>query len=226
MKTSVRLLAATAALLACIPCAVAQTIGAAATIRNQVTGNNSPLGQGDSVVRNEAVVTGADSDARLVFVDKTNLAVGPKSKIILDKFVYADPATYSKAVVNLAVGSFRFTTGGSPKAAYEINTPTAAIGVRGTILDILSKPSSTEVLLQEGAAKVCARSGGKCVELVNVGDRAIVTKTATNTQVGISAKPGWTFASACSKNPSLCGTSTVAQAFSPASTGMAALCGK
>ena len=38
--------------------------------------------------------------------------------------------------VNLAKGVFRFTTGALDKRAYMISTPSAAIGVRGTVLDI------------------------------------------------------------------------------------------
>ena len=41
-----------------------------------------------------------------------------------------------KMTVNLAKGVFRFTTGALDKKAYQITTPTAAIGVRGTVLDI------------------------------------------------------------------------------------------
>ena len=46
------------------------------------------LAPGDSVYRNEVVRTGADSTAKLVFLDSTNLGVGPISRVTLDKFVY------------------------------------------------------------------------------------------------------------------------------------------
>ena len=54
----------------------------------------------------------------------------------LDQFVYAGEFNGQKMTVNLAKGIFRFTTGALDKRAYQINTPTAAIGVRGTVLDI------------------------------------------------------------------------------------------
>ncbi|MGA9846206.1 MAG: hypothetical protein WBQ45_01045, partial [Roseiarcus sp.] len=58
-----------------------QAIGSATTAQNQVTrelgGASAPLTAGDSVFRNEAVKTGSDSLAKLVFLDSTNLAVGP-----------------------------------------------------------------------------------------------------------------------------------------------------
>ena len=79
----------------------------------------------------------------------------PISRVVLDKFVY-DPTPTSQAMtVNLTRGVFRFTTGTLDKRAYSIVTPLAAIGVRGTILDIESRPARTRVTLVEGRAIVC-----------------------------------------------------------------------
>jgi hypothetical protein len=115
-------------------------IGSTALAPNDVTresaGASAPLVTGDSVFRNETVRTGADSNARLVFLDSTNLGVGPTSGVKLDQFVYVGESNGQKMTVNLAKGVFRFTTGVLDKKAYEISTPTAAIGVRGTVLDI------------------------------------------------------------------------------------------
>jgi hypothetical protein len=111
-----------------------EAIGSTTTVQNQVTrelqGASAPLSTGESVFRNEAVKTGSDSVAKLVFVDSTNLAVGPTSRVVLDKFVYAGQVNGQTMAVNLAKGIFRFTTGSLDKKAYTISTPTAAIGVR------------------------------------------------------------------------------------------------
>ena len=54
---------------------------------------------------------------------------------MLDRFVY-DPSQPSEALgVTLAKGLFRFTTGSLQKSAYTVTTPTAVIGVRGTVYD-------------------------------------------------------------------------------------------
>ena len=67
-------------------------IGSTTVAHNDVTrdlgGAMGPLAPGDSVYRNEVVRTGADSTAKLVFLDSTNLGVGPISRVTLDKFVY------------------------------------------------------------------------------------------------------------------------------------------
>src|ERR1051326_8803967 len=65
-------------------------IGVAAAVQNQVFGNSQPLSTGSSVFANERIRTGDASTAQLQFVDETNLAVGPKSEVVLDRFVY-DP---------------------------------------------------------------------------------------------------------------------------------------
>jgi hypothetical protein len=139
-------------------------IGSTALARNDVTresaGASAPLVTGDSVFRNETVRTGADSNARLVFLDSTNLGVGPTSSVKLDQFVYVGEANGQKMTVNLAKGVFRFTTGVLDKKAYEITTPTSAIGVRGTVLDIAVQGPDTRVTLVEGQALVCPRRPG------------------------------------------------------------------
>jgi hypothetical protein len=139
-------------------------IGSTALARNDVTresaGASAPLVTGDSVFRNETVRTGADSNARLVLLDSTNLGVGPTSSVKLDQFVYVGESNGQKMTVNLAKGVFRFTTGVLDKKAYEITTPTSAIGVRGTVLDIAVQGPDTRVTLVEGQALVCPRRPG------------------------------------------------------------------
>jgi hypothetical protein len=200
------ILIAGCALLAGVVGAEAQEhIGSTALARNDVTresaGASAPLVTGDSVFRNETVRTGADSNARLVFLDSTNLGVGPTSSVKLDQFVYVGESNGQKMTVNLAKGVFRFTTGVLDKKAYEITTPTAAIGVRGTIVDIAVQGPDTRVTLVEGQALVCPRRPGvsfsqqerncakaaggvggahcDCVELKNVGQTAQVKKTGS-----------------------------------------------
>ena len=66
--------------------------------------------------------------------------------------------------INLAKGVFRFTTGKFDKKAYMITTPTAAIGVRGTVLDIDVRSADNRVTLVEGRAIVCPRRNGISLE--------------------------------------------------------------
>ena len=139
-------------------------IGAAALAKNDVSrelsGANGPVDVGDPVFSEEIVRTGADSATKLVFRDSTNLALGPRSKVVLDRFVY-DPSQPSEGLgVTLAKGVFRFTTGSLKKSAYTVTTPTAVIGVRGTVFDTDVTARRTRVTLREGGALVCPRKKG------------------------------------------------------------------
>jgi hypothetical protein len=141
-----------------------EVIGVAAVVRNEVDQALPTrvirINAGENISRDEVVKTGPESGAKLVFSDNTNLSMGPGSTVTLNKFVYSGASRYEKATFELVKGAFRFTTGASDKRAYEIQTPTATIGVRGTVLDIRvdAKVSDTLVVLQEGAASVCTVS--------------------------------------------------------------------
>ena len=73
--------------------------------------------------------------------------------LTLDRTVFNDEHSYRDIAIQLTSGAFRFVTGHSEKTAYKITTPLATIGVRGTILDILSQRGKTTVVLQEGGRR-------------------------------------------------------------------------
>jgi hypothetical protein len=162
-----------------------ESIGGASTVVNLVTGDlasgdNVSVVKGDDVFRDEGVSTDADSSARLILRDNTNMLLGPSSSIKLDRFVYAGPSEPGAIAVNLVKGALRFATGDADKKAYVISTPTATLGVRGTILKILSYgPSKTLVVLDEGGALVCTRQTTKkhCLDLTEPGQGVEVTVT-------------------------------------------------
>ncbi|THD57645.1 MAG: hypothetical protein E8A46_00570 [Bradyrhizobium sp.] len=199
----------------------AQTrVGEAAVIQNQVvrvTGSaSSQINVGDGLLRDEVVRTGLDSAARLVMADNTNLSLGPNATLKLDRTVFDDEHSYRDIAIRLTSGAFRFVTGQSEKAAYKITTSIATIGVRGTIFDVRSQRSNTTVVLQEGAARVCA-IGGQCTELTHPGDTAVVTSTGGKVTIRKLATPPWSFAANCAAAAGLCTVTRYADA-TPAAT--------
>lgn len=112
-------------------------IGVAATVVNRVEGTvgaqTSTKKTGDKVFQNELIRTGSASKGQLLFRDETSLTIGPESEVKLDQFVY-NPQGTSSVTVNATKGVFRFISGSLPSQAYEIKTPAATIGVRGTIV--------------------------------------------------------------------------------------------
>lgn len=197
-------------------------VGEAAVVQNEVIRvsgeSGTPINVGDAVMRNETVRTGAASATRLVMIDSTNLSLGANSSITLDRTVFNDEHSYKDVTIRMTTGAFRFVTGHSDKNAYKITTGLATIGIRGTILDILSQRGQTTVVLQDGGSRVCTLSF-QCIELTQPGDTAIIT-SAGNGRVTIKKtnNPPWTFASSCGAAAGLCTTTEFAgtPTFTPA----------
>jgi len=177
------------------------------------------------VLRDEIVRTGLDSAARLVMADSTNLSLGPSATIKLDRTVFNDEHTYRDIAIKLTTGAFRFVTGHSEKTAYKITTSVATIGVRGTILDILSQRGKTTVVLQEGASRVCA-TGGQCLELTQPGETAIITSTGGKATLQKTNNSSWTFAATCGAAAGLCAATNFADASPPVDDPTGMLCGR
>ena len=137
-------------------------IGDAVSIVNTVMADfdqkSRKLTKGDDVHQDEAIAVDPDSQGELRLDDETKLALGPGSKLVLDKFVYDSDARSGSIILNLAKGAFRFITGIASKPTYVINTPNASITVRGTIFDVFVFPDDTTwVLLHEGAIEATGR---------------------------------------------------------------------
>jgi len=201
-------------------------IGEAAVIRNEVVNasSSSQINVGDGVLRDETVRTGADSAARFVMADSTNLSLGANASLKIDRTVFNDEHSYRDIAIRLTTGAVRFVTGHSAKTAYKITTPLATIGVRGTILDILSQRGSSMVVLQEGAASVCTLSF-QCVQLTQPGDTAIITSTNGKVAIQKTSNPPWTFAQTCAAAAGLCTVTDFADAGTPDDPN-AMLCGR
>jgi hypothetical protein len=112
----------------------AQSIGNATSVRPQAEGNHGgrrTLSGGSDVYSRETVRTGDSGTANLRFKDSTSLGVGPKSSVLLDKFVYDPNRSAASVTLRAARGSFRFVTGSQRGGAYQIKTPYGTLGVRG-----------------------------------------------------------------------------------------------
>lgn len=111
-----------------------EAIGKTTSVRPQAEGSHGgkrTLATGGDVYSKETVQTGETGQADLQFRDQSNLSVGPKSNVRLDKFVY-DPNTSAGSVAIQATrGSFRFVTGSQGRGNYQIKTPYGTLGVRG-----------------------------------------------------------------------------------------------
>lgn len=120
-------------------------------VRAQIGDRDRRLNVADNVFANENINTGEDSASQLKFLDDTVLTVGPSSTVVLDRFVYDPGAANQEVVVNASVGVLRFVTGRLNRTAYRIRTPTATIGIRGTVFTaIIDEAGETELIVEDG----------------------------------------------------------------------------
>jgi len=139
-------------------------IGAAVGLTPAATGTQAGrISIGSQVFRDETVQTGPSGVLELQFVDKTRLALGASSAVTLDRFVYSGNKSDS-IVLGLSKGAFRFATGVASKKSYQIQTPLASIGVRGTRFTARVTNGVMRVTLEEGGLDVCAKAGS-CASL-------------------------------------------------------------
>lgn len=115
-------------------------------------GSQSVKRAGDSVVFQEQLETVENSAALIRFVDDSTLAIGAKSKVLIDAFVFDPAKAEGHALINISVGTLRFVTGQMPKGKTVIKTPTATLVLRGTKVTVHVHPDgTTDTTVDEGS---------------------------------------------------------------------------
>ena len=72
-------------------------------------------------------------NAQIILVDGTKIVVGPNAQLDITDFVYNNSSkdSFKRITIKLTKGTFRLFTGKSKPAAFQIDTPTGSIGIRG-----------------------------------------------------------------------------------------------
>jgi hypothetical protein len=186
--------------------AQAQRAGVASAVRNEVSGirggSTRQLSAGASVYSSELIRTGDASLAQLTFLDETTLSVAAKSEVRITRFVYDPNRPSSAKVISASKGAFRFVSGSSNPSSYKVQTPTASIGVRGTIFDLLiwelaaeavgkapAGPAGkyrgnyrTTMILVEGALRAVANATGVAYDLNRPGQALTIASNGSAQQ--------------------------------------------
>ena len=149
-------------------------IGIAAMTVNLVTGTveteTKVVNVNDQIFKQEIIETNSVSSTQILFMDETVLSIGPDSRLIMDEMVYDPDSNTGKVVVTAARGLFTFVTGSLASESYEINTPTATIGVRGTKFDLfVSRKGASTVILRSGAVDMKNIRSGVTRRIATVG---------------------------------------------------------
>jgi hypothetical protein len=145
-----------------LPAAAAEvgTFAAAeGTTELQHDGRWSPAAIGDPVQVGDAVRTGPDGRARIVFQDDSVLNVGGSSFIVVDRQIFDPEAGGSRSLMKLLRGRVRALVSeyyDRPGSSYEVETDTAVAGVRGTEFIVEYDPEQfvTEVIGVSGTVQV------------------------------------------------------------------------
>jgi hypothetical protein len=92
-----------------------------------------PVSKGTEIKTNDKVET-KNGRVKIVFKDDTNVTVTESSSLVIDDFVYDPKSGAGKLGLKAAAGTVRYVSGAIAKDPknVKINTPTAAIAVRGT----------------------------------------------------------------------------------------------
>ena len=144
------------------PVAAQTPVGVNALVENSVqTRSVGASGWRPSVVdgtvrQADAIVTGADSRLLIQLRDQSVLTVGANAALNVDRFVIDTEAEPAGVLVSLVRGAFRFVSGsrGAERERVAFRTPTATIGIRGTIIEAAVGMDALELLDGEAGTPV------------------------------------------------------------------------
>ena len=146
---------------------VALNVGQATRIN--ASGQAEPVRLGTSLVAGDRIITGKDAFAILVFSDQGRVSLRADSELVIHSYRVDPSGADTRLELELVRGAMRQISGDAARLQperYRLNTPVAAIGVRGT--DFLAKAGagSMETFVHEGMivvlpnGKGCTQGGG------------------------------------------------------------------
>lgn len=133
----------------------------------QPGGTPRPLERRSAIFEHDVINTASGSTGEVGFTDTSTIALQQNSQISVDQYSYKPGDTANnKTVTSLVKGGLRTITGLIPKGnpdSYEMKTPVATIGVRGTQYSLYYAHSSgLEVKIDVGKI-VATNSGGSMI---------------------------------------------------------------
>ena len=133
-------------------------IGEAVVVVGHVTlhgaNTDTPLARDAAIMQGNTIETGADGYVYIATVDNGFISVRPSSSLTIERYEY-DAAAPERTVIKLALhkGVVREISGKGAQAArdhYRMNTPVAALGVRGTDFSVFTDSNVTRADVRSG----------------------------------------------------------------------------
>ncbi len=125
---------------------------------------------GSVVNQGDVIETGVASRATILFDDGSVLRMGPDTTLEIKKLAYDQEKGVVESAYDLAQGTLMSIVGslfGNEGSSYEVSTPTAVAGVRGTtfILKVGVRPATGEMSTMgvgvDGTVNFAGKSGGQ-----------------------------------------------------------------
>jgi len=114
--------------------------------RVQPNGQRQPLQMGAQLAEQDRIITGKDALVMLVFSDSGRVAIRPDTELIIRHYRIDPSGADTRLDLELLRGTIRQISGQAAKLQperYRLNTPIAAIGVRGT--DFLARVEQDQI---------------------------------------------------------------------------------
>ena len=132
------------------------------------SGASERVRNGSFVHEGDLIRTDSNGHVHVKFLDDAVLSVRPNSELFIETYSFnAEKPELSAVKLNLLEGTARTVSGKAAKAArhrYRLNTPIAAIGVRGTDFLVSATASSLTAMVNDGAI-VVAPFSNQCLEV-------------------------------------------------------------
>lgn len=109
---------------------------------------------------NDRLRTGANARLQVTFHDNSQLTLGENANVVIDRFVFNPDKSSADVVLNATQGAFRFAGGKIEQMRQKnivVNTPDAALAVRGTHFWAGPIDGKYGVLLLKGNIRVSKR---------------------------------------------------------------------
>ena len=120
----------------------------------------------EDIYRNASLSTSDKGALEVTFKDQSKLSMGPNSELTVDQFVYSGTSSGDQQILKYGKGAFRFVSGAVPKDKVKIQTPTATIGIRGTIVRTLVTPDGTTTVgVDHGMVFITSLLNGQMMQL-------------------------------------------------------------
>lgn len=139
-------------------------IGKAYVIKDD--SSKAELRSGSDIFSGDQIITRSNGHVHIRFKDQGLVSVRPDSKLVIEKYEFdANNPSNSTIKLDLKKGIARSVSGAAAKAAkdrYRMNTPIAAIGVRGTDFVVSANDEHIRAIVNEGAI-VVAPFSDQCI---------------------------------------------------------------